>query len=80
MSITERVKGAQDMKKLQEELIVAQTQKKERQAQMEPLQEWAAEVITQAEDEKNNIAQTQAKWAEMISDETKCKYWMDSKK
>jgi hypothetical protein len=39
MSITEHVKGAQDMKKLQAELTTAQTQKKERQAQMEPLQE-----------------------------------------
>jgi hypothetical protein len=38
MSITKHVKG-EDMKKLHEKLIVAQTQKKERQAQMEPLQE-----------------------------------------
>jgi len=39
MSITECVKGAQDMKKLQEEITTTQTPKKERQAQMEPLQE-----------------------------------------
>jgi hypothetical protein len=39
MSITERVKGVQDMKKLQAELITVQMQKKEHQAQMEPLQE-----------------------------------------
>jgi ribosomal protein S2 len=45
MQITERLKGVQDMKKLQEELIVAQTQKKEQQAQMECLQEWVAKVI-----------------------------------
>jgi hypothetical protein len=56
--ITKRVKGAQDMKKLQEKLIATQTQKKWHQAQMEPLQEWVAEVIAQAEDTKNNMAQT----------------------
>jgi hypothetical protein len=46
------------MKKLQEKLIAMQTQKKWHQAQMEPLQEWVAEVIAQVEDAKNNIAQT----------------------
>jgi ribosomal protein S2 len=45
MKITENLKGVQDMKNLQIELIVAQTQKKDRQAQMEPLQELAVEVI-----------------------------------
>jgi hypothetical protein len=45
MKITERLKGVQDMKKLQEKLIVSQTQKKDRQDQMESLQELAAEVI-----------------------------------
>jgi predicted nucleic acid-binding Zn-ribbon protein len=69
MSIMERVKGAQDMKKLQAELIVVQTQKKECQAQMEPLQEWATEVIAQVEDAKKNMAQTQAECAGMINDE-----------
>jgi DNA repair exonuclease SbcCD ATPase subunit len=69
MSITEHLKGAQDMKKLQAELIATQTQKKERQAQMEPLQERAAEVIAQAEEAKKNMAQTQAECTEMISDE-----------
>jgi hypothetical protein len=68
MPITERVKGAQDMRKLQAKLIVAQTQK-ERQAQMEPLQERAREVIAQEENAKKNMAQTHAKCAEMISDE-----------
>jgi len=56
--ITKRVKGSQDMKKLQEKLIAMQTQKKWHQAQMEPLQEWVAEVIAQVEDTKNNMAQT----------------------
>jgi hypothetical protein len=46
MLIMERVKGAQDMNKMQEKLIAAQTQKKEHQAQMESLQQWVAEVIS----------------------------------
>jgi hypothetical protein len=46
------------MKKLQEKIIATQTQKKWHQAQMEPLQEWVAEVIAQEEDTKNNMAQT----------------------
>jgi hypothetical protein len=37
MLITEHVKGAQYMNKLQVELITTQTQKKEHWAQMEPL-------------------------------------------
>jgi predicted nucleic acid-binding Zn-ribbon protein len=69
MSIMERVKGAQDMKKLQAELTTAQMQKKERQAQMEPLQERVAEVIAQAEEAKTYMAQTQAECAGLISDE-----------
>jgi predicted nucleic acid-binding Zn-ribbon protein len=69
MSITERIKGAQDMKKLQAELTIAQTQKKEHQAQMEPFQEWVAEVLAQAEEAKTHIAQTQAECTELISDE-----------
>ena len=69
MSITERVKGTQDMKKLQEQLIILQTQKKERQAQMELLQKQAAEVIAQVEDSKKNMAQNQTECAGMINDE-----------
>jgi predicted nucleic acid-binding Zn-ribbon protein len=69
MSITEHVKGAQDMKKLQAELTTAQTQKKECQAQMEPLQEWVAEFIAQEEEAKTHIAQTQAECTGLISDE-----------
>jgi chromosome segregation ATPase len=67
--ITERVKGTQDMKRLQAELITAQTQKQERQAQMEPLQERVAEVLAQAEEAKTQIAQTQEECAGLISDE-----------
>jgi hypothetical protein len=50
--IPERVKGTQDMKKMQEELITAQTQKHERQAQIEPLKEWVAEILLQEEGDK----------------------------
>jgi hypothetical protein len=57
MKMTEHLKGMQYMKKLQAELIAAQTHKKDRQAQMEPLQELAVEVIVQAEEEKKNMAQ-----------------------
>jgi peptidoglycan hydrolase CwlO-like protein len=57
------------MKKLQAELTTAQTQKQEWQAQMEPLQEWVAEVLAQAEEAKAHIAQTQAECVELISDE-----------
>jgi hypothetical protein len=69
MKIIEHLKGVQDMKKLQAELIVAQTQKKDRQAQMEPLQELATEIIAQSEEEKKNMAQTQAECTEMIWEE-----------
>jgi hypothetical protein len=48
MPIIEHFKGVQDMKKLQAELITAQMQKKERQTQMELLQERATKVIAKA--------------------------------
>jgi hypothetical protein len=67
--IPECVKGTQEIKKLQAELISAQTQKQERQAQMEPLQEQVAEVLAQAEEAKTQIAQTQAECAGLLSDE-----------
>jgi peptidoglycan hydrolase CwlO-like protein len=57
------------MKRLQAELITVQTQKQERQAQMEPLQERVAEVLAQVEEAKTQIAQTQAECVELISDE-----------
>lgn len=69
MMIMEHVKEAQDMKKLQAELITTQTQKKERQDQMEPLQERAAKVIAQVEEAQMNMAQTQAECARMVNDE-----------
>jgi hypothetical protein len=43
------------MKKLQEEITTVQTLKKERQAQMEPLQERVAEIISQEEEFKTYI-------------------------
>jgi hypothetical protein len=45
MNITKRIKGVQDMKKLQAKIIVAQTQKKDQKAQMEPLQELPSNII-----------------------------------
>jgi hypothetical protein len=57
------------MKRLQVELNTTQTQKQERQAQMEPLQEWVAEVLAQEEEAKAHIAQTQEECVELISDE-----------
>ena len=36
---------------------------------MESLQEWVAQVLAQAEEDKERIAQTQAECVEMISDE-----------
>jgi hypothetical protein len=56
MNITENIKGVQDIKKLEAELISLQTQKKDRQAQMEPLQELAVKGIAQAEEGKKNMA------------------------
>jgi peptidoglycan hydrolase CwlO-like protein len=59
----------QEIKKMQAELITVQTQKQERQAQIEPLQEWVAEVLAQAEGARTQIAQTQAECAGLLSDE-----------
>jgi predicted nucleic acid-binding Zn-ribbon protein len=67
--IPERIKGMQEMKKMQAELITAQTQKQERQAQIEPLQERVAEVLAQAEGARTQIAQTQEECAGLLSDE-----------
>jgi len=61
MQITEHLKGVQDMNKLQVEFIATQTQKKDRQVQMEPLQELAANVVVQEEEAKKNMVQTQAR-------------------
>jgi hypothetical protein len=57
MSITERVKGAQEMKTLQEELKTAQNNKQARLAQLEPLQEKATQIIVKLEKEKMRMAQ-----------------------
>jgi peptidoglycan hydrolase CwlO-like protein len=57
------------MKRFQAELTTVQTQKQERHAQMEPLQEKVAEVLEQAEEAKAQIAQTQEECVELISDE-----------
>jgi hypothetical protein len=46
-----------------------QTQKQECQAQIEPLQERVAEILTQAEGDKIQIAQTQTECAGLLSNE-----------
>jgi hypothetical protein len=55
------------MKRLQVKIITTQTQKQERQAQMEPLQEQVVEGLTQAEEDKTQIAQIQADCAILIN-------------
>jgi DNA-binding protein Fis len=67
--IIECIKGTQDMKRLQAELITVQTQKQEHWAQMEPLQEKVEEVLAQEEESKTQIAQTQEEFMELVSDE-----------
>jgi non-homologous end joining protein Ku len=61
MQIMKHLNGVHDMKRLQTKLIATQTQKKDRQAQMEPIQEQAVEVIGEEEEAKKNMAQTHAK-------------------
>jgi hypothetical protein len=51
------MKGTQDMKKLQSELKFAHTKKKARQAELEPIQEKATQMILQLEEEKKNMTQ-----------------------
>jgi hypothetical protein len=55
MKITECLKGVQDMKKLQTKLVIAQMQKKDQQAQMEPLQELLWRSFAQEEEAKKNM-------------------------
>jgi hypothetical protein len=69
MSIIEHLKGAQDMKKMKEELIATPTWKHERKVQMEPLQYQEAQLITQLEEEKRNMVKAQAKGATIIQEE-----------
>jgi hypothetical protein len=46
-----------------------QTQKHEQQAQIEPLQEWVAEVLAQEEVDRAQMAQTHAECIGLLSDE-----------
>jgi hypothetical protein len=59
----------QELKKIQAELITAQTQKQERQAQIEPLQERVAEVLAQVEEARNQTTQTQLECTGLMSEE-----------
>jgi septal ring factor EnvC (AmiA/AmiB activator) len=63
MSIIERLKGNQDLKKLQADLKSMQKKKQERQVEIEPLQEKVAQIIMQLEEEKKNMAQAQMECA-----------------
>ena len=54
---------------MQAEIITAQTQKQERQAQIEPLKERVAEVLAQEEGARKQIAQTQLECIGLMSEE-----------
>jgi len=69
MKITEHLKGMQDMKKMQADLVVVQMRKKDWQDQMEHLQELATEAIAQTEEENKNMVQTQEINTEMIRED-----------
>jgi hypothetical protein len=69
MSIAKRLKGTQEMKTLEIELKTTQKNKKERQAQLEPLQEQASRMIAQLEEEKTCMAYVQSEGAALIQEE-----------
>jgi hypothetical protein len=50
MSITERLKDTQDMKKLQTDFKTVQTKKQERQAELEPIREQVMQMIAKLEE------------------------------
>jgi hypothetical protein len=54
------------MKKLHSELKLAQMQRHERQAKVEPLQEQAAQLITQLEEENKSMARVDTESAALI--------------
>jgi peptidoglycan hydrolase CwlO-like protein len=58
-----------EIKKMLAKLITMQMQKQECQAQIEPLQEQVAEVLTHEEGDIKKIAQTEAECAGLLSDE-----------
>jgi hypothetical protein len=60
MAISLRLKAAQDMKKLQEEVKEVQGEKQARQTQLEPLQQEAERMIEELQTEKGRLAQTHA--------------------
>jgi peptidoglycan hydrolase CwlO-like protein len=68
MSITERLKGTQEMKNLQMELKTAQTNKQARQAQLEPLQEKATQIIAELEVEKTRMEQAHTESTELLNE------------
>jgi hypothetical protein len=69
MSITKRMKGTQDMKKLLSELKTTHTKKQQRQAELEPHQEKAAQMIMHFEEEKKNMTQAQMECTTLIQED-----------
>jgi hypothetical protein len=71
MRIMERLKGTQEMKTMQTELKRTQINKRERQTQLEPLQEQATHMIVQLEEEKMNMAQAYSEGTTLLQEEKK---------
>jgi hypothetical protein len=69
MSITECLKGTQEMKTLQTELKTAQINKQARQAQLEPLQEQATQIIVELEEEKTRMVQAHSESATLLQEQ-----------
>jgi cell shape-determining protein MreC len=69
MSITDRFKGTQEMKTPQTNLKTTQTMKQERQVELEPLEEQAAHMISQLEEEKKIMAHAQTDTATLMQEE-----------
>jgi hypothetical protein len=69
MSITERLKGTQEMNTLQIDFKTTQTKKKERQVELEPLQEQVTQMIVQLEEEKKSMALAQREGATLMQED-----------
>jgi hypothetical protein len=69
MRITKSLKGTQEMKTLQTKLKTSQTNKQEREAQLEPLQEQVALMIVNLEEEKKSMAQAHSEGTTLLQEE-----------
>jgi hypothetical protein len=70
MTIIECLKGMQDMKTLQIDLKTAQINKQERQAQLEPLQKQATQIIAKLEEEKIRMVQEHSECTTLLQEYT----------